>query len=328
MGSKLGESPQPGATVAVVAAGTAGVTSADIAILVGSTVADASVNTTARLLSIGTGLGPGETYVESLCVYKGGTIVGASSIKLSGGMANGAGAIGIVSDTANAYSTVGAKIHSFRNGGVEKAYIDKDGNVIAPNIGGGSGTVTSISVTTASGVSGTVTSPTTTPAISFSLGDISPSSVLTNWVFAHVATSSDKPVSIGSDEPEATIADDAPLLDLKVGLFGTPVNKVIFLASGQHNMSGSDSSGTPGDATIHKPSGISAMAIGFNTCVITNRLIPDPTIRRVRIMITPHAKLETWWVVQSAEAFTLASIGNQIAVVPFSWEINELITAV
>lgn len=43
--------------------------------------------------------------------------------------------------------------------------------------GGGSGTVTSVGVTTANGVSGTVANPTTTPAISVTLGAITPSSV-------------------------------------------------------------------------------------------------------------------------------------------------------
>lgn len=43
--------------------------------------------------------------------------------------------------------------------------------------GGGSGTVTSVSVTTANGVSGTVATDTTTPAISLTLGAITPSSV-------------------------------------------------------------------------------------------------------------------------------------------------------
>ncbi len=43
--------------------------------------------------------------------------------------------------------------------------------------GGGSGTVTSVSVTTANGVSGTVANPTTTPAITLSLGNITPTSV-------------------------------------------------------------------------------------------------------------------------------------------------------
>ena len=43
--------------------------------------------------------------------------------------------------------------------------------------GGGSGTVTSVSVTTANGVSGTVATATTTPAITLALGDITPTSV-------------------------------------------------------------------------------------------------------------------------------------------------------
>jgi hypothetical protein len=43
--------------------------------------------------------------------------------------------------------------------------------------GGGGGTVTTVSVTTANGVSGTVANPTTTPAISVQLGAITPTSV-------------------------------------------------------------------------------------------------------------------------------------------------------
>jgi len=43
--------------------------------------------------------------------------------------------------------------------------------------GGGSGTVTSVSVVTANGVSGSVATATTTPAITLSLGDITPTSV-------------------------------------------------------------------------------------------------------------------------------------------------------
>lgn len=43
--------------------------------------------------------------------------------------------------------------------------------------GGGSGTVTSVSVTTLAGVSGTVANPTTTPAISITLGNIEPVTV-------------------------------------------------------------------------------------------------------------------------------------------------------
>lgn len=51
------------------------------------------------------------------------------------------------------------------------------GTTTITNTGGGSGTVTSVSVTTANGVSGTVATATTTPAISLTLGAITPSSV-------------------------------------------------------------------------------------------------------------------------------------------------------
>lgn len=49
--------------------------------------------------------------------------------------------------------------------------------VISSTGGGGTGTVTSVSVTTANGVSGTVATATTTPAISLALGAITPTSV-------------------------------------------------------------------------------------------------------------------------------------------------------
>lgn len=63
--------------------------------------------------------------------------------------------------------------------------------------GGGSGTVTNVSVTTANGISGTVTNATTTPAITLTLGAITPSTVngltltagATGWTIAGGTTS-------------------------------------------------------------------------------------------------------------------------------------------
>ena len=43
--------------------------------------------------------------------------------------------------------------------------------------GGGSGTVTSVTVNAANGISATVSNPTTTPAMTFSLGNITPATV-------------------------------------------------------------------------------------------------------------------------------------------------------
>lgn len=57
--------------------------------------------------------------------------------------------------------------------------IDVDNIVFAPVSGGGvgTGTVTSVSVTTANGISGTVSTPSSTPAITLTLGAITPGSV-------------------------------------------------------------------------------------------------------------------------------------------------------
>lgn len=53
----------------------------------------------------------------------------------------------------------------------------KDGGPVPAAGGGGSGTVTTVSVATAAGVSGSVANPTTTPAITVVLGNITPASV-------------------------------------------------------------------------------------------------------------------------------------------------------
>ncbi|MHA7111549.1 head fiber protein [Sunxiuqinia elliptica] len=64
--------------------------------------------------------------------------------------------------------------------------IDADGILSA--VGGGSGTVTNVSVTPANGVSGSVSNATTTPAISLTLGDITPTSVTTGDISATTIT--------------------------------------------------------------------------------------------------------------------------------------------
>lgn len=61
------------------------------------------------------------------------------------------------------------------SGGGTSNFLRADGTWATPT--GGSGTVTSVSVTTANGVSGTVSNQTTTPAISLTLGAVTPTSV-------------------------------------------------------------------------------------------------------------------------------------------------------
>lgn len=62
------------------------------------------------------------------------------------------------------------------SGGGTTNFLRADGTWAAP-AGGGGGTVTSVSITTANGVNATVSNPTTTPLISISLGAITPTSV-------------------------------------------------------------------------------------------------------------------------------------------------------
>lgn len=57
------------------------------------------------------------------------TSFAGSSMSLISSLANAADAIGCKSNTAAAYSTAGAQIHSFQNNSVAKAFVDKDGQI-------------------------------------------------------------------------------------------------------------------------------------------------------------------------------------------------------
>jgi hypothetical protein len=56
---------------------------------------------------------------------------GNTPLKMYGNAADGGSAVNAWLDTAFAYSTAGAKLLSIRNNGSEKAYIDKDGKIVA-----------------------------------------------------------------------------------------------------------------------------------------------------------------------------------------------------
>lgn len=102
------------------------------------------------------------TDVDARGVTKGGT--GVTTLGDAGVLiGNGTGAIQVTSA-----GTAGQVLTS-NGAGVDPTF----------QAGGGSGTVTSVSVITANGVSGTVATPTTTPAITLTLGAINPSSVTT-----------------------------------------------------------------------------------------------------------------------------------------------------
>jgi hypothetical protein len=74
-------------------------------------------------------------------------------------------------------------------------------------VGGGSGTVTSVSVTTANGVSGSVATATTTPAITVTLGAITPTTVTpTGQIAPYAGSTTVPPVAFPSGSVKTTAA--------------------------------------------------------------------------------------------------------------------------
>lgn len=94
---------------------------------------------------------------------------------------------------------------------------------------------------------------------------------------------------------------------------------------GRFDQSGTDSTGTPGAATINKPTGISAIAAAVTTVVITNSLVTATS----RVLITWHGDLGTQskipWVTRAAGSFTV-NVGTAPAgAVSFSWEVSTIL---
>jgi hypothetical protein len=75
----------------------------------------------------------GLIYAASNCQSGSGVFASANGtvLSLSSSKADGATNIGTVINTSNAFSTAGAKLISFQNNSIEKAYIDKDGQVFS-----------------------------------------------------------------------------------------------------------------------------------------------------------------------------------------------------
>ena len=120
-------------------------------------------------------------------------------------------------------------------------------------------------------------------------------------------------------------APGAQILTLRNGDATTGIKVAAFLASGVLAQIGNDSGGAPGTATSNTPAGINAIATGDASVTVYNSLIPDPTVRRVRIHVTPHGLLPPWWVEQLDGKFILFVSGTAASDVMFSWEIGEII---
>lgn len=115
------------------------------------------------------------------------------------------------------------------------------------------------------------------------------------------------------DNGSATLTDTAVLGNL-----------VRFEQNGRQSHLGTDSTGTPGAATINRPTGKSAIAAGASSVVITNSLVTSAS----RVLITQHARDATCKeliAVPAAGSFTVSGTANATAALPFSWEISNII---
>lgn len=249
-----------------------GTLAAHIATKVGTTTADASVNASAKLLSVRTGIGA--TEAEYFGVTKAGiTFSGFANSLIS---CNGS-----VVDIGNG-GTIPARATYFTGtGAVTAFYASAGGGFSAPN---------------------------TARFWSETLGN----------------GATDVLLKAGAYIADGSVNAAARLLSLRTGLGGTEVEKAAFTAAGRLDQSGTDSSGTPGVATINKPTGKSAIAAGASSVVITNSLVTAAS----SVIITPHARDTTCKeliAVPAAGSFTVSGTANATAALSFSWRVSNLI---
>jgi len=124
----------------------------------------------------------------------------------------------------------------------------------------------------------------------------------------------------------ATIGSNATLFDVRylsgsrftisrdgdVHVFGA------LAADGKITQPSTDSSGSPGPATINKPSGRSAIAAGVSGVTITNSVVTASSI----VIVTPldlDATLTSFKAVPGSGSFTVTGNANATAAWKFSW---------
>lgn len=98
-----------------------------------------------------------------------------------------------------------------------------------------------------------------------------------------------------------------------------------FDANAMMLQSGTDSSGTPGAATINKPRGISCIAIGASSVVITNSLATATSFVQLTPLSRDTTCKELAVTTRAAGSFTASCTANATAATCFAWEVGGLL---
>jgi hypothetical protein len=133
---------------------------------------------------------------------------------------------------------------------------------------------------------------------------------------------SDVCIKVGTSTADGSVNATAKLLSVITGITGTETTQVYFTKGGTINQQGTDSSATPGNATINKATGISAILLGSASVTITNSLATASS----RILITwlgDHGAARSW-VVRAAGSFVVTLSSVAAASTPFAWEVSAL----
>lgn len=185
----------------------------------------------------------------------------------------------------------------------------------APGGSGGSGTVTSVSVTTANGVSGSVATSTTTPAISITLGAITPTSVTASGLLASATGLTLEETGAGTDL--ITIQAPASItagytLTLPVD-DGTPSQ---FLQTNGSGVLAWTTVGGGGDmlASTYDPAAIAQQLVGTTaTQTLTNKTLTSPVLTAPTLGIATATSLNGLTVTSSTGTLTITN-GKTVAV--------------
>lgn len=315
---------------------TAGSGGTDVLNKVGTNLADASVSSTAKLVSFRTGIGG--TEVERAYFAKDGLHLtgGASFQKVFGG--NG---LLTLDDSAGSSLAYGAN----NSIGMDSAHVQilggngsatgavvlgTTGARLSASIGGATDTCTTLGSSVADGTvnaSAKLLSVRTGIGGSeveqayFVKGGLAVNGTSGNLWLGQTPSSTNMSIVGGNNVLYLNAPTNSGTINFTYG-FGVVLARVD--SSGQFFQSGTDTSGTPGNATVNKPRGIAAIAVGASTVRITNSLATATS----HITITPYnrdATCKELVVTRGAGFFDVSGTANATAALSFSWEVGGLL---